>query len=107
MSNVLGIHFGHDAAVAIVKDGKLVSSITNERVTRVKKGTGIVTKEILQYVLDEAGLSAKDIDAVAVSSYFEDNENIFSFMFNRSKTDLINSSSDDEIVFPFNEFSVG
>ena len=89
MSNILGVHFGHDASLAIVKDGKLVSSISSERITRVKKNFTI-TKDALDYVLKEAGLSAKDIDTVAVSSYCWDDENIFSFVYNGKQLEEIN-----------------
>lgn len=34
---ILGIHSGHDASLALVVDGKLVSSISVERYSRNKK----------------------------------------------------------------------
>ena len=47
---VLGLCFGHDGSVAVVRDGKLVSAIATERITRVKKNRG-VTRETLRYGL--------------------------------------------------------
>lgn len=70
--NVLGLHFSHDASVALVKDGKLVSNISSERITRVKKDNKI-SKECIDYVLSHANLTYSDIDVLAISSYFIQN----------------------------------
>jgi carbamoyltransferase len=67
---ILGVNFSHDGAVSIVKDGRLVAAIGTERITRVKKDFG-VTKEAVQYVLDEAGVSIEDIDAIALADYLK------------------------------------
>ena len=40
---ILGMHFGHDGAVSIIKDGKVVSYISRERISRVKHAIGITT----------------------------------------------------------------
>lgn len=72
--NILGLHYGHDGAACIVKDGKLISAIASERITRNKKDTG-VTKEVIDYVLSSANLSLEDIDAIALSDYFTDFNN--------------------------------
>jgi len=88
MSNVLGLHFGHDAGAAIVKDGRLVSSISTERISRIKKDRR-VTEETLNYVLREAKLKAKDIDAIAFSNYENDEFNILEIFFDDIKLDFI------------------
>ena len=49
--NVLGLSFGHDGGACVVKDGKLLSAIATERLTRFKKERG-VTKKTIKYVLD-------------------------------------------------------
>lgn len=67
---ILGMNFSHDGAVSIVKDGRLIAAIGTERITRVKKDFG-VTKEAIQYVLDEAGVSLEDIDAIALADYLK------------------------------------
>ena len=43
---ILGMHFGHDGAVSIIKDGKVVSYISRERISRVKHAIGITTNEL-------------------------------------------------------------
>jgi len=74
MYNILGLNFGHDGAAAVLKDGRLACAISNERLSRKKKASG-VTREMIQYVLDAAGLTLDDIDFVAFAgfSYSPDN----------------------------------
>ena len=67
---ILGMNFSHDGAVSIVKDGRLIAAIGTERITRVKKDFG-VTKEAVQYILDEAGVFLEDIDAIALADYLK------------------------------------
>ena len=33
---ILGLHFGHDAGVSVLKDGEIISVIERERFNRVK-----------------------------------------------------------------------
>lgn len=68
MNIVLGLNVGHDGAVAVVKDGRLAAAVTRERLTRVKKDSGIRAEDI-DYVLDEAGVRREDITAVAFAVY--------------------------------------
>lgn len=67
--NILGMNFGHDGSVAVLRDGKLVGAISNERLSRIKKARG-VTKEMIEYVLDIANLKITDIHAVAFVNFF-------------------------------------
>jgi carbamoyltransferase len=90
MANILGLHFGHDAGAAIVKDGKLVSSISSERINREKKSRKL-PKKVVDYVLKEADLKASDIDCVALSNYENDFENILDIYINGNKIDNIST----------------
>ena len=47
---ILGLTLGHDAAVSIVVDGKLVSSISCERIYREKK-TSYIDWVAIDYIL--------------------------------------------------------
>ena len=38
---VLGIHDGHDAGAALIKDGKVLAAINEERIVRVKLYDGV------------------------------------------------------------------
>ncbi|NCW88657.1 MAG: hypothetical protein EBV71_07200, partial [Chitinophagia bacterium] len=64
MKSILGISaFYHDAAAAIVVDGKIVAAAQEERFTR-KKHTPDFPVNAIRYCLDEAGLSINELDAV-------------------------------------------
>jgi len=62
---VLGISaFYHDAAAALVIDGRVVAAAQEERFTRVKFDPRFPINAIL-YCLEEGGIHASDLDAVA------------------------------------------
>ncbi len=64
---ILGISAYHgDCSSAILKDGKLVAAVEEERFTRVKHWAGF-PKESINYCLKEAGVSLKDVDYIAVA----------------------------------------
>ena len=46
MATILGLNFGHDGSVCLVKNGKLISAIATERITRKKKDASF-TEEII------------------------------------------------------------
>ena len=50
--NILGLSFGHDATVVLIKDGVVVEAMMEERVTRVKKYIGF-PHEALAYVKEK------------------------------------------------------
>ena len=63
--NILGIScFYHDAAAALLCDGKLVAAAHEERFTR-KRHDPNLPAEAVKYCLQEAGLSIGEIDYVA------------------------------------------
>ncbi|AXI78844.1 carbamoyltransferase family protein [Peterkaempfera bronchialis] len=64
---VLGLHFGHDAAAAVVRDGVIASYVLRERHTRVKHAATLDVATVRR-ALDVAGIPASDLDAVAVCS---------------------------------------
>lgn len=68
MSTILGLNKHHDGSACIVKDGKVISAISTERLTKIKKDYG-ATKDTIQYVLDAAGIKITDVDYVAESAY--------------------------------------
>lgn len=68
MRVVLGLNYGHDGAAAVVRDGRLVSAVSLERITRRKKESGI-TRELVEYVLAEAGVGLGDVSAVALAAF--------------------------------------
>ena len=65
--NILGLnYYFHDSTACVVMDGKLVVAIEEERLTRNKHTTEFPLKSI-DRCLSIAGLTPRDIDAVAVS----------------------------------------
>lgn len=53
---LLGLNFGHDATVVLMKDGEIVEAMMEERVTRVKKYIGF-PHEALAYLKKKYGIS--------------------------------------------------
>ena len=64
---ILGINAYHgDAAAALIKDGRLVAAVEEERFNRYKHCAGFPVESI-RYCLKEAGISAEDLDHVGIS----------------------------------------
>jgi carbamoyltransferase len=63
---VLGIIDSKPSSAAILKDGQILSAIAEERLCRMKMASGMPRQAIRQVMID-SGISAKDIDIVAVS----------------------------------------
>ena len=49
MSYYLGVHYGHNATVCVMEDGKVIFYQSEERLNRLKNSTGFPTKT-LDYV---------------------------------------------------------
>ena len=65
---ILGIScFYHDSAAALVRDGVLLAAAQEERFTRIKNDYGF-PDEAVAFCLQQAGLTAADIDHVV---YYE------------------------------------
>ena len=63
--NILGIScFYHDSAACLVQDGQIVAAAQEERFTRKKHDFGF-PRHAIQFCLDDARLSIKDIDIIA------------------------------------------
>ena len=67
MVNILGINAYHgDSSASLVIDGRLVAAVEEERFTRVKHWAGFPAESI-RYCLAVGGITAQDLDHVAVS----------------------------------------
>ncbi|HIG98822.1 TPA: hypothetical protein HA231_05365, partial [Candidatus Woesearchaeota archaeon] len=64
---ILGIHDGHNSGACILQDGRVVSAVSTERVSRVKNDTGYSPAAIAE-VLKIAGLKPSGISMVAIAS---------------------------------------
>jgi len=76
--SILGIHFGHDAGAAIIKDGRILADVSEERFNRVKHSADYPLKSI-EYCLKIAGLAIEQVDEIAIAGLKQDDsfENVF------------------------------
>jgi carbamoyltransferase len=65
--NILGLHFGHDGAVAIITDGIVRTVLLTERITRVKHAVGI-DRALIERALKATNLTLNDIDYCAIAT---------------------------------------
>jgi carbamoyltransferase len=63
--NILGIHIGHDSSACLIRDGRIVADVAEERFTRAKHYAGSPMVSV-GYCLESQGLTIRDIDVVAV-----------------------------------------
>ncbi|MBI4314267.1 MAG: hypothetical protein HY594_05580 [Candidatus Omnitrophica bacterium] len=63
--NVLGIYNGHNATAALLKDGRIVACVSEERFSGCKNQAGFPAQSI-RYCLSAAGLEPGDLDAVGI-----------------------------------------
>ncbi len=64
---ILGINAYHaDSAACLIKDGKLIAAVEEERIRRIKHWAGFPSESI-KFCLGYAGIRIQDIDHIAVS----------------------------------------
>jgi carbamoyltransferase len=64
---ILGINAYHgDASAAIIKDGRLIAAVEEERFNRIKHCAGFPEQSI-RYCLEEAGVRLEDVDHIGIS----------------------------------------
>jgi carbamoyltransferase len=85
--NVLGINFGHDAAASLICNGKIIASIEEEKVSRVKQDFGW-PENAVKTILSQNNIAPSEIDLVAFggNSYAELGPNEIRFRFNKKKS---------------------
>lgn len=67
MAVILGINAYHgDSAAALIKDGKVIAAVEEERFRRVKHWAGLPTLA-MQYCLKEAGMAFGDLEHLAIN----------------------------------------
>ena len=61
-----GVRLGyHDIGAALLKDGKLVAAVEEERINRVKHSPGQLPQQSIRTVLDIENITIRDIDILA------------------------------------------
>lgn len=91
MKTILGINGGtrngnQDSAATIIKDGKIVACVEEERFTRIKHAPGVLPENAIKFCLKEADISIENIDYVVFPGATYDNmvgilQNFFSLKF--------------------------
>lgn len=66
MSLILGIHSGHESSAVVFRDGRLVSAVSEERLTRIKNDGGRFPDRTIDYVLKMAGAARLNVDELAL-----------------------------------------
>ena len=64
---ILGLHFGHDSSICLLKDGKILAFLEMERIRKIKHTIGIKYEEI-ELLLNANNLLLKDIDCLDAAS---------------------------------------
>jgi carbamoyltransferase len=67
MSVVVGLHFGHDASVTVLIEGRLAAFVQRERLCRIKHAYSL-DRNTWEVALSRAGVTLQSIDAIAVTS---------------------------------------
>lgn len=67
MHVILGLHFGHDASVAVLVDGRLAAFVQRERLCRIKHAYSL-DRATVECALSKAGVAVEMVDVVAVTS---------------------------------------
>lgn len=68
-SCILGIHDGHNCGAALIRDGVVVASVNEERLSRRKNDVGYPRRAI-EDVLKTGGVEARDLTEIAYASNF-------------------------------------
>ena len=68
MNYVLGIYAGHGGTACLLKNGKVIACVQEERFKRIKNYPGMPIESI-NYCLRYAGIQPSQIDLVSFSTY--------------------------------------
>ena len=67
MSYILGLNAYHaDSSAALIKDGRLIAAVEEERFNRIKHWSGFPA-EAVKYCLNAGRITAKDVDCVCIN----------------------------------------
>src|SRR5690349_6023731 len=72
---LLGLHLGHDAAIAVVRDGQVLRCVERERLARVKHAITLTAADV-ERVLADVGLTVADVDLASLTTT-QDMEYVF------------------------------
>lgn len=64
--HILGINDGHSATAALMRDGRVITSVSEERFTKKKNQFGFPARAV-EYSLGYAGIKGSDLDLIVIS----------------------------------------
>ena len=68
MNIVLGVHVGHDRGACLIKDGKIIASLAQERLDRIKHSQStVIPFDAIDAILKYCELDVKDISCIGLS----------------------------------------
>ena len=88
MKIILGINGGilpgnQDSSASIIKDGKIVACIEEERFTRIKHAPGVLPENSIKFCLQQAKISIKEVDYIVFAgATYTNMKQILSNFFN-------------------------
>lgn len=92
---IIGISFGyHDSSCAVLKNGKLIAAVQEERFSRIKNDKSF-PKQSLRYCLEMAQSNIEDIDCIA---YYEEPKEKLSRQIWMGGVEQTDSSRQDKIM---------
>ncbi len=75
----LGIHIGHDRGACLIKDGKVIAALAQERLDRKKHSQSLkLPFETIDALLKYCDLTIKDVSCVGLSAVAIEDEHIYS-----------------------------
>lgn len=96
MKTALGIHVGHDRGACIIIDGKVVASLANERIDRIKYSQSLMIPfETIDILLDYCNLTIENIKVVGLSGVAFEGQK----MYNWYKSEFFNYYKCSHIPF--------
>lgn len=82
---ILGLHIEtHDTGAALIKDGKIIAAVNEERLSRIKMDGSIPWRSIKE-VLKIANIGEKDIDIIAFSGFRPGPKKLFYFFWQQAQ----------------------
>ena len=90
---ILGLHFGHDASITILQDGKVLICVELERHRRIKHAIGINYEDVIE-ALAQCEISINQIDYCTITT-----TQLVEYIFTDSKKLYfeVGSNDDDKI----------
>jgi carbamoyltransferase len=99
--NILGVHVGHDSGAALIREGRVVADVSEERFNHIKH-YGSLPLESISFCLKAAGIKMIDVDAIATTTRLGDPAIRILFGLTDDETDHIRKNNNEKRIIPGN-----